>query len=747
MSDINRQPSTINSVKERQCKQRLWDLQQETLPLFERMVESGILTSTTGDKLDWEDVVWVYRVRKLWFCKLTNSNGQKMTRTMYFNSENIEPLNAEMATWAKCYIVHLLKKNSNYSPTHVSRFLRPLRWIAVYTENSFETLTRFDQFKLEQFWEYIVSQGIYSSHSLYTFCRDLTFVLNWTSRIQLLTRVIKFRVVTDNPRTQQLDVTTKAFAEHREKKFPDSAFINAVSAIKQKLIADPELEPKPGYDWIRIHTIPFKLALGLRIQEVMTLPVNALYEEEESGKLYLRVWTAKGQLPTLRYIPKIWGPAIKESYHALLALCRSARELAEEIETSNSFSFIENRLKEQDRSQKDINRLLQCGFDPKEYYYTRELAVVDFKHRNFMRKNRGKQRDLLEETGYPGKKWQKVVSVKRLLHWFEERYNRILSIHYKENILNNTSDNAGKVNATLSSRSFCHKQPLHKHLIVVFDQQFNNSKRGVALLPTPMTNSHIYNYYAPGAGRKTIFERLDIRNSRGEMFSITPHQFRHWLTTSLQREGANDMVIDRWMGREIGQNRTYDNRTGKERAEAIREIYLQRDGIPNDYLGKKIQRMRLHDIEEAIVRDTVNEFISVAHFTPWGFCSRDLAVTPCNRSIQCLKGFDSGDPCRHFHIDPTDMKSKENIERLLNQYEHQLKILIPEYEKDDFEKELNLTEPLDQHIHHALQIIHGCRSALKAFELDDCHDLIWAGRTKENVTITENYSHEGYESD
>ena len=276
-----------------------------------------------------------------------------------------------------------------------------------------------------------------------------------------------------------------------------------------------------------------------------------------------------------------------------------------------------------------------------------------------MKKGHGILRDLLEETGCPAKKWQKVVSVKRLIHWFEARYNRFLSKHYKENILYDSVDNSGSVDPILSSPSFSQKQPLHKHLIVTFDKQFNSTTGNVTLLPRPMSQLHIYNYYVSAKNRKSIFQRLDIRNSHGEFFRITPHQFRHWVTTSLQREGANDMVIDRWMGREIGQNRVYDNRTGKERAEAIREKYLQRDGIPEDYLGRKIQRMRLHDVEEAVISDTVNEFISVAHFTPWGFCSRDLAVTPCNRSLQCLKGFEGDNPCRHFHIDPTDMQSKK----------------------------------------------------------------------------------------
>ena len=734
MNNVNCQTPTINSIVERRCVQQLWNLKKETLPLFESMVESGVLSSITEDKLRWENIVWVYRARRCWVCKLTGADDQILSGHMFRNSENIRSLNSELATWFKCHIVHLLKKNPSYSPTSVTRYLQPMRWIADYSEYSFETLSRFGQFKLEKLLEHIESQGVYNPDTFYKVCVCIVAVLNWTSHNRLLVRPIKFKNPVADPMKQRMDVTTKAFADHREKKFPDSAFVDAVSAIKQKLIATPELELKPGHDWIRIHTIPFKLALGLRIQEIITLPVDALYEEEASGKLYLRVWTEKGQQPILRYIPKIWGPAIRESFHALLELCQNARELAEEIETGNGFSYIERRLKNKERCQRDIKRLLELGFDPKEYYYTRELSVIGFTHRNFLRQNRGLLRHLLEETGYPATKWRKVVSVKRLIHWFETRYNRFLSLHYRQNILNDDVDNVGKVDPNLSSPSFSQKQPLHKHLIVIFDKQFERSARDVILLPRPMSQQHIYNYYVSAENRKSIFKRLDIRNSHGEIFRITPHQFRHWVTTSLQREGANDMVIDRWMGRKTGQNRMYDNRTGKERAEAIREKYLQRDGILDDYLGKKIQRMRLHNIEEAIIRDTVNEFISVAHFTPWGFCSRDLAVTPCNRSLQCLKGFDGDDPCRHFHVDPTDMQSKKNIERLLKQHEHQLEILVPQHKNAAFEKELNLKEPLDQHIHHAIQIIKGCKAALKAFESNDNHNLIWPGKAKGIIT-------------
>lgn len=724
MSDRDAQRSTITSAIEQRREGRQRELQAESLVLFESMVASGSLTSNNRATLTWDDTVWVYRARKLWFCELRGAKGQVLKGSMFRDRNNIRSPNADIGNWMRCFIVHRLTKNPSYSPTHIARYLQPMRWLSDNARQSMARLQRINQGILERLLRRIASTGIYGDDTLYQVARDMVVVLNWTSQQRLLARAVPFKIPIVDPCRVRLDVTTKAFAEHREKKYPDRAFIDAVTAIKHKLIAEPTLEPKPGYDWIRVHTIPFMLAMGLRLGEITTLPLNALFEDEVSGKSYLRVWTEKGQEPTLRYVPKLWAPAVKESYRALLELCHPARALAKKIETDGGFAFIERRLARQARDPKDIDRLGDCGFDADEYFYTRELSVLGLKHNNFRPSSGGLLRSLLEETGYSGRKWQKVLSVTRLRFWFEERFNVYLSKHYRENVLDERSDGAVRVNASISSSAFHQDQPLHKHLIVVFDGQFDASKGNVNVLPMPMLQRHVHDYYTSRGGRKSVFERLGILDRQGVVFRVTPHQFRHWVTTSLQREGANDMAIDRWMGREIGQNRHYDHRTGKERAEAIRETYLQREGIPSDYLGRKVIRMRLHDVDDVLITQTVNEFISVAHFTPWGFCSRDLAIVPCNRSLQCLKGFDNDNPCRHFHLDPSDTKARENIERLLKQYEHQLRILVPEYDQENFDEALNLTEPLDQHIHHAMQIVLGCRAAIGVFESCDTNTLV-----------------------
>ena len=391
-------------------------------------------------------------------------------------------------------------------------------------------------------------------------------------------------------------------------------------------------------------------------------------------------------------------------------------------------------LRAQSRATKDLECLVECGFDPDEYYYTRELSAVGFSHRDFIQQNGGLLRDLLETTGHAATKWRNVVAVKRLCAWLEARFNDQLSRHYRENILEHQLSGAIKVDATLSSPAFRHHQPLHRHLIVLFYSQFAGKKADVLLLPTPMAQRHLWEYYTSAPRRSSVFQRFDIRDSRGDDFRVTPHQFRHWVTTSVQREGANDMAIDLWMGRKVGQNRCYDNRTGKERAESIREKYLQSGAVPDDYLGRKVKRMRLHDVDDAVVRHAVDDFIRVAHFTPWGFCSRDLAVIPCNRNLQCLKGFNGDEPCRHFHIDPADTEARAAIERLLKQYEHQLQLLVPDHAHDSFDSALNLDEPLDQHIHHALQIVRGCRAALSAFDTHESDALVSVALATNTIT-------------
>lgn len=708
-------PMSLSAIGEPELVQRLTALHRDAVTPFEALVARGELTANSGAPVSWDDRVWNYRARKLWFCELRGADGKVLRGPMFKRTANIRPVTGSMANWMKCFIVHRLVKK-RYAPTSLTRYLQPMRWLIEGAGCNYERLIRFNQHRLDRLVTKIGAQGLYGEVALYQMAREMAMVMNWSSRQGLLARRLLFKNPVPDPTKARLDVTTAAFARHREQRFPDDAFVDAVTAIKRKLSDDPTLEPKPGYDWIRVHAIPFKLALGLRIGELLTLPINALYEDESSGKLYLRVWTEKGEAPTLRYVPSLWAPAVRASYRALVKLCRPARTLAETIDSDGDFSFIERELRAQARSAQDRKRLAERGFDPHEYYYTRELAVIGFSHRDFLKANGGLLRDLLETTGHTATKWRNVVSTKRLCAWFETRFNQHLSRHYRENILEGESDTAINVDTTVSSPAFRHRQPLHQHLIVLFDKQLMTQRAGVLPLPTPMAQRHLWAYYASRPHQPSVFERFDIRDSRGEIFRLTPHQFRHWVTTSVQREGVNDMAIDLWMGRKVGQNRCYDHRTGKERAEAIREKYLQCDAIPDDYLGRKVTRMRLHDVDDAVVRHTVDDFIRVAHFTPWGLCSRDLAVVPCHRNLQCLKGFDGSDPCRHFHIDPTDTEAKRAIERLLKQYEHQLELLMPDGRGGDLNNELNLDEPLDQHIHHAVQIIRGCRSALGAFE-------------------------------
>ena len=90
----------------------------------------------------------------------------------------------------KCYIVHLLKRNPSFAPTHVARYLQPMRWLSDHARGRIETLQRVNQRSVERLIERIRSQRIYGSDTHYQVARDVVAILNWTSRERLLIRTV-----------------------------------------------------------------------------------------------------------------------------------------------------------------------------------------------------------------------------------------------------------------------------------------------------------------------------------------------------------------------------------------------------------------------------------------------------------------------------------------------------------------------------------------------------------------------------
>lgn len=303
------------------------------------------------------------------------------------------------------------------------------------------------------------------------------------------------------------------------------------------------------------------------------------------------------------------------------------------------------------------------------------------------------------------KRYDRVVNVTTWSAQLQVRYERLLSAHFRENCSVGEKGRRGVAGGKLSDK-----------LVVLWEQQFSHSK-SMGVLPRPMLRHDLYNYLCGDTLKQTVFKRLDVRTDSGSHVAISPHDIRHWVTTAKLRAGASQMMVDLWMGRKPGQSRRYDHRTPSERAEEIRAIYCS-ESVPHDFLGRKVISWRERGLSEQEVARLITEKFRVAHFVPWGMCSRELYISPCDRGLMCLRGYGTEAACKSFHVDKADQNARSSIEELLGRYLTMLRQLEPNYEKLQLQlvEELNDAAPLDQHLRFILDVVQGCQAALGEYD-------------------------------
>lgn len=307
-----------------------------------------------------------------------------------------------------------------------------------------------------------------------------------------------------------------------------------------------------------------------------------------------------------------------------------------------------------------------------------------------------------------------AIDVEKFIEILKKDYSYYLSAHFKEEFSREGNGTGGgfvgkKVRVGVEPK-------LSEHLIVVWQNQFSGNSAG-GLLPRPLLRTDLYNYLSNKGKKINCFERLGILDGSGKPFSFSPHQIRRWLTTALLRSGPNETAIDLWMGRAPGQTRHYDHRTAKERAEWVRDRYINTTILPNDVMGRRVKVWKDEGITTAEITNLVATKLQGLHFTPWGTCSRELYISPCSKGLMCLRGFGTSSGCESFHIDPADLEAKVAITALRQKYCEMLSS-INNTQADIASviySELNTSEPLDQHIAFIIDMVNSCDEALKSF--------------------------------
>ncbi|MEC5216165.1 hypothetical protein RCH09_001102 [Actimicrobium sp. GrIS 1.19] len=209
---------------------------------------------------------------------------------------------------------------------------------------------------------------------------------------------------------------------------------------------------------------------------------------------------------------------------------------------------------------------------------------------------------------------------------------------------------------------------LDQCLFVVGVNYFHSTKNtlnGTAILAT---QGQLSDYMVGRPGVPSIFERLNICDDDGKPFKVIAYQFRHWLNTLGIEGGLGETELARWMGRtQIGQNSTYNQMTGRQLAESVRQ-HLQK----NDPIGPLPELA--NRINDPVRREEfLLSMVGTGHVTDLGICIHDWSALPCPKHGKCdffceEHLIEKGNPEQKGRAN----EAKENTEALLKMVETEM---------------------------------------------------------------------------
>ena len=161
--------------------------------------------------------------------------------------------------------------------------------------------------------------------------------------------------------------------------------------------------------------------------------------------------------------------------------------------------------------------------------------------------------------------------------------------------------------------------------------------------------------YSETRPKTSLWEKHDIRTSKGEFIRLLSHNARHWLSTKAERGGMDELTLANWAGRAIvADNKAYDHRTEEEKSEAVRDLLIPEDISILD---------KIHLNLPVTYEDVGKDGVGVTTITEIGICEHDYAMSPCSRhgdcetckELICIKGLESSlEILKHREIQLTE---------------------------------------------------------------------------------------------
>jgi hypothetical protein len=210
-----------------------------------------------------------------------------------------------------------------------------------------------------------------------------------------------------------------------------------------------------------------------------------------------------------------------------------------------------------------------------------------------------------------------------------------------------------------------------EYLLLAFRNTFAGARAVLSPIVDVVHYGAISDFLRSKSGKQSIFERLDLRDEKGEPYWLGTHQLRHFMNTIAAEGGLGEIERARWSGRaDVRSNEAYDHESGYRLAEKARKILEQ--GRMRGPIA--ITAERLPPVERSAFAAV---HLATVHTTEIGMCLHDWGTAPCPHHGACAD-------CRDCAIVKGDAVHRGRTELLLEEEETTLSRALAEVEDETY---------------------------------------------------------------
>jgi hypothetical protein len=414
---------------------------------------------------------------------------------------------------------------------------------------------------------------------------------------------MKYRPST--PRQRDFNNHTLAGQDARRAKLPSQRALEGLADLYHDGLTEPP-------DRLRIAAVALLVVTGMRVGELLTLPLECEVEEcqdgvERYGLRYHREKSGQGpERVAVRWLSAAQAQLARSAIQEIRVLTAQARDRARILEAHP-------------------NRVPIPGHELDDWLPRSEAA---------------RAMGLEPRTSSP-------PDLRQIPHRVEGKRNLYLAQELENHLLRWRIDPLWTLRTGPNS-----VQLLSETLLLAPRNFFHTRKPILRLLVEPLVIRHLSDFLTGRNGSLSVFQRRDICEPDGTPCQMTTHQFRHWLNDLADKGGMPVEMLSRWMGRKDARDtQDYRHATVDERLQWLKEAI--RTGTVTGFMAEVYRDLPANEREVFL-----NGQVQAVHVTPLGFCVHDFAVEPCPYHLNCLRD------CPHYLRTKGNLQERSNLIRI-----------------------------------------------------------------------------------